>query len=219
MPLDRTWLEQVPVLRTTARVYFRTAWLPPAGDPDPFHIRPNEGRWPTDMTLYTASSPEVAWAEYCRNSSRDVELADVTGGVGLNPLALASLGALKVGAPLPQRALFELTFVFERLADFLSPWGQHCLQEAGFPLADFYADPPGYGQCPQLSAMAGPLNWEALRVPSAALDVPDAFCVPVFASGLPRRTSVVRLAEAASPTVAVAYATKYPDGLRPTWLG
>lgn len=170
------------------------------------------------MTLYTGSSPEVAWAEYCRNSWRDVGLADVTGGVGLNPLALASLGAFKVGPPLPPRALFELTFVFERLADFLSPWGRHCLDQAGYPLDDFYADPPSYGRCPDLSGMAATLGWEALRVPSAALDVPEAFCVPVFASGMSRLSSVVQVAEAASPTVAVAYATRYPDGLRPAWL-
>src|SRR4051812_17935471 len=121
MALDLGWLRQIPVLRTPVRVYFRTVYIPVVGATDPFRTRPMEGRWPTEKTLYTASSREVAWAEYCRNHPADIEAADVTSGVGLNPLALSSLGALKVGAPLPRRSLYELTFVFERMADLLSP--------------------------------------------------------------------------------------------------
>ena len=218
MALDTTWLEQVPVLRTPVRVYFRTVHIPATGAADPFRVKPNEGRWPTDWTLYTGSSPQVAWAEYCRNWSKDVAAADVTGGVGLTPLSLSALGPISVGAPLPQRALYELTFAFERLADLLSPWGQHCVERAGFPLSDFYADGPAYGMCPALAASGNALGWEGMRVPSAALRTEHAFCLPVFAAGRARLTQAVEAVPAAHPTVAMAYATTYVPGERPSWL-
>lgn len=219
MPLDVRWLRQVPVLQTSLTVYYRTVYIPgPGGILDPLRTRPNEGRWPTDWTLYTASGPHVAWAEYCRNSSSDVEAADVTGGVGIDAASLPSLGPLEVGYPLPPRSMFELSFEFQRLADLLSPWGMECLREAGFPLDDFYADPPDYGTCPELAAAAGGLGWEAMRVPSAALRDSGAFCVPVFEAGRSRLRDVTEAVSAASPTVAVAFATTYPDDLRPSWL-
>lgn len=114
--------------------------------------------------------------------------------------------------------MFELSFAFDRLADILSPWGTECLNEAGFPLDDFYADPPDYGTCPELAGLAAALGWEAMRVPSAALRTAGAFCVPVFESGLARLRSSTRVIAAASPTVALAYATTYADDLRPGWL-
>jgi hypothetical protein len=114
--------------------------------------------------------------------------------------------------------MFELSFEFERLADLLSPWGAECLREAGFPLDDFYADPPGYGACPELAAAGEDLDWEAMRVPSAALRDATAFCVPVFRRGQTRLREVTEVVSAASPTVAVAFATTYADDLRPRWL-
>jgi RES domain len=217
--LDIRWLQQISVLRTSLTVYYRTVYIPgPGGALDPLRTRPNEGRWPTDWTLYTASAPHVAWAEYCRNHPADVEAADVTGGVGVDPVSLASLGLLQVGNPLPPRAIFELSFEFERLADLLSPWGTECISEAGFPLDDFYADGPAYGACPELAAAAEGLGWEAMRVPSAALRDPAAFCVPVFQSGRTRLHDATDVVPTASPTVAVAFATTYADDLRPRWL-
>lgn len=219
MALDIRWLQQVPVLRTPLTVYYRTVYIPGLGRAvDPFRTRPNEGRWPTDYTLYTASAPQVAWAEYCRNHPADVEAADVTGGVGIDAASLPSLGRLRVGDPLPPRAMFALSFEFARLADLLSPWGTQCLSEAGFPLDDFFADAPAYGACPELAAAAVGLGWEAMRVPSAALRDPTAFCVPVFQSGRPRLRDATQVVRAANPTVAVAFATTYADDLRPRWL-
>lgn len=219
MPLDTRWLQQVPVLQTSITVYYRTVYIPGLGRPiDPLRTRPNEGRWPTDRALYTASGPHVAWAEYCRNHATDIEAADVTGGVGIDATSLPSLAPLRIGNPLPLRSMFELSFEFERLADLLSPWGAECVQEAGFPLDDFYADGPGYGGCPELAAAAEALGWEAMRVPSAALRDPSAFCIPVFGAGRTHLRAVTEAVSAASPTVAVAYATTYADDLRPRWL-
>jgi hypothetical protein len=219
VPLNIDWLQQVPVLRIAVTVYYRTVYIPgPASTIDPFRTRPNEGRWPTNWTLYTASGPEVAWAEYCRNHPADVEAADISGGVGLDVQSLPSLGPLRVGSPLPPRSMFQLSFAFERLADILSPWGTECVREAGFPLDDFYADPPDYGTCPELSGLAEQLDWEAMRVPSAALRDVTAFCVPIFESGRQRLQDSTQVVASASPTVALAYATTYADELRPRWL-
>lgn len=219
MPLDGSALEQIPVLGISLNLYYRTVYIPgPGGTEDPFRTRANEGRWPTGWTLYTASSPTVAWAEYCRNDPDDVSAADVTGGVGLDPASLPSLAPLQVGAPLPPRAMYRLSFEFERLADLLNPWAAECLERAGFHLDDFHADPPSYGACPELASIAEGLGWEAMRVPSAALRASDAFCVPVFDAGRSRIRESERIVERASPTVATAYVTTYADDLRPTWL-
>lgn len=219
MALAADWLRQIPVLRTSITVYYRTVYIPgPGRSLDPLRTRPLEGRWPTEWTLYTASAPEVAWAEYCRNHADDVQGADLTGGVGLDAASFPSLAPLRVGPPLPPRSMFELSFEFRRLADPLSPWGTECLREAGFSFEDFYADGPAYGACPELSGLADELTWEAMRVPSAALRVASAFCVPVFRQGRDRLREVNELVQAASPTVAVAYATTYADDLRPRWL-
>jgi hypothetical protein len=210
-------LRDVPVLRTAVTVYYRTVWIPPAGDPDPFHVRPGEGRWPTEWTLYTGSSDLVVWAEYCRNQRDGVDAADITGGVGLNAANLPALAHLQV--PITARALYELDFAFERLADLTTPWGEQCLRDAGFELDDFYADPPTYGGCPELAALAGELQWEAVRVPSAALRMAGAWCIPVFEEGRRRLTDVRSSVPIARPTVAAAAATTYPGGARPGWLG
>ena len=156
MPLDIGPLRELPVRRTTLTVYFRQVWLPSDGsDPDPFFMR-REGRWPTDWTLYTSTTPAVAWAEYCRNHPHDVAAADVTGGVGLDDAALAVLGAVEL--EVPARALFELDFAFDTLADLTSDWALELLARAGFRAESFTADPPGYGDCPELAALAEQLG-------------------------------------------------------------
>jgi hypothetical protein len=211
-------LREIPVVRETVRVYFRTVHLPAFSSPDPLYTLPGEGRWPTNATLYTGSSVAVAWAEYCRNHAQDIDAADVTGGVGLDATTLRSLGPLAIGDPLPRRALYELVFAFERLADLMTPWSRECLEKAGFPISDFYSDYP-YGICPDLAEKAVDLGWEAIRVPSVAWQhVPSEHCVPVFSEGRARLQTMRETEASARPTVAVACATAYPVGRRPAWL-
>jgi hypothetical protein len=217
MALDPGPLREIPVQRTALTVYFRQVWLPGDGSaPDPFFVR-REGRWATDWTLYTATSPEVAWAEYCRNHPSDVANADITGGVGLDLAGLAALGSLALGA-VPARALYELDFAFDRLADLTSAWASELLTRAGFDTASFTADPPGYGDCPELASLAATLEWQAILVPSAAWQLPDGLCVPVFQEGRLALVEHRRVVAAARPSVAVAAATTYADALRPRWL-
>jgi hypothetical protein len=217
VPLDLSWLEQVPILRRNIRVYYRHVWIPATGEPDPFHVLPFEGRWPTDWTLYTATEAVVVWAEYCRNHADDVEEADVTGGVGLDEPGLVALAGLEV--PIGARSLYELDFAFERLVDLTSPWARECLENAGFDTGSFTLDGPSYGDCPELASNAFGLGWQAMIVPSAAWPASDGYCVPVFASGRGGLAAVRRAIVAARPTVAVAAATTYPAGSRPAWLG
>ena len=213
-------LRDVPVHQTTESLYYRTAFIPEAGDPDPLYVRPNFGRWPTNWTLYTATSEPVAWAEYCRNHPDDVEASDVTGGIGITGTLLTAFAGLEVDGVLPLRALYRLTFGFERIADLTSPWAEECLRKAGFDPASFYADEDdGYGDCPELAGLSERLDWEAMRVPSAAWQRPDGRCLPVFDSGRARLLAVEPVVRAASPTVATAVATAYPSGRRPPWLG
>jgi hypothetical protein len=217
LPLDLAPLREIPVRRTALTVYFRQVWIPSDGSPpDPFFMR-REGRWPTDWTLYTATTPAVAWAEYCRNHPLDVAAADVTGGVGLDDAALAALGPLELSVP--ARALFELDFAFDYLADLTSDWAVELLGRAGFASTSFSADPPGYGDCPDLASKVTDLGWQAILVPSAAWHWSDGLCVPVFASGAAALTSHRMTLAAAQPSVAVAVATTYVTGARPTWLG
>jgi hypothetical protein len=217
VPLDRGPLEQIPVSSREVTVYYRHVWIPPDGSqPNPLVMRPREGRWPTNWTLYTATTPAVAWAEYCRGHPRDIEGADPTGGVGLDEAGLVGLGPLEL--EVAARALFELDLAFDSLADLTSPWATELLTRAGFDRASFRADPPGYGDCPELAALAESLGWQAIVVPSAAWAMPDGFCVPVFdneAYGLEQPREAIA---AARPSVATAAATTYAGAERPRWL-
>jgi hypothetical protein len=216
LPLDVAPLREIPIRRTALTVYFRQVWLPDDGSPpDPFFMR-REGRWPTDWTLYTATTPAVAWAEYCRNHPLDVAAADLTGGVGLDDAALAALGPLQLGVP--ARALFELDFAFDRLADLTSNWALELLRRAGFDTNSFTADPPGYGDCPELASLVEDLAWQAIVVPSAAWRWPDGLCVPVFEAGASALAAHRMTLAAAQPSVAIAAATSYVYGARPRWL-
>jgi hypothetical protein len=214
--LDLDALHEVPVFQRDLELYFRNVWIPPSADPDPFYVRPNEGRWPTDWTLYTAESEVVAWAEYCRNISQSIEDADITGGAGLDTTLLGYLAGEEV--PVPARSIYEIHCSFDRLADLLSPWGQECARRAGFDLASLYMDAP-YGDCPALSAAGVALGWEAMLVPSAAWRHADGVSVPIFEAGRPRIEQAFRRVPFGRPTVAMAAATAYPNGRRPDWLG
>jgi hypothetical protein len=218
--LDIAVLRQIPIASATERVFFRTVHLPLNRPPDPLFVLAGAGRWPTAWTLYTATSATVAWAEYCRSHASDIAASDVTGGVGLTAATLSAFAALEVSKALPRRALYELRFEFEALADLTSPWAEVLLRRAGFDLDGFYADAAaGYGDCPELAGLAESLGWEALRVPSAAWQRPDGFCVPVFKAGRERLAGVDPILASASPTVATAVATAYASGERPVWLG
>lgn len=202
--------------RTALTVYFRQVWLTNDGsEPDPFFVR-REGRWPTDWTLYTATTEAVAWAEYCRNHPADVAGADLTGGAGLDVAGLAAMGGFQLDVP--ARALFELDFAFDRIADLTSAWALELLERAGFAASDFAADPPDYGKCPELASHVEALDWQAMIVPSAAWRWANGLCVPIFESG---RGSLIRYRKtlaAAQPTLSVAAATTYPGSSRPRWL-
>ena len=161
--------------------------------------------------------PTVAWAEYCRNHPRDVDAADVTGGVGLDDAALAALGPLELGVP--ARALYELDFAFDCLADLTSDWAIELLGRAGFDTNSLTADPPGYGDCPELASIVADLAWQAILVPSAAWRWPDGLCVPVFEAGASALATHRMTLAAAQPSVAIAAATSYVAGARPRWLG
>jgi hypothetical protein len=198
------------------RLYFRTVHIPFEGSPDPLRVVPWSGRWPTDHTLYTAESAEVAWAEYCRNHAADVEAADLTGGVGLDLSALRALGEFGLGPPVPSRSFFELRFEFTKLADLTSRTSWVSLATAGFDIGDFYSD--DYGACEEISRYAVSRGWEAIRVPSAGWRSADAFCVPVFRNGLRRLKSARELVSAAVPSVRIAVGTSYRSDERPSWM-
>lgn len=218
--LELEILREIPIERSLETVLYRAAHIPPEDEPDPLFALRYHGRWPTEWTLYTGSSEAVAWAEYCRNHATDVANSDVTGGVGLTASSLDAFARLEVPKPLPRRSLYALTFGFEALADLTSPWAEDCLRRAGFDTGSFHADAAaGYGDCPELAGLVDRLGWEAMRVPSAAWPYAGGWCVPVFAAGRPRLLESRQLLEAASPTVALAVATAYPQGRRPAWLG
>jgi hypothetical protein len=220
MALDFDALREIPIGAATETVFYRTVHIPARGEPDPLFVLPESGRWPTAWTLYTGTSEPVAWAEYCRNHAADVALSDVTGGVGLTSATLPAFARLEVAKALPRRSLYELRFDFERMADLTSPWAEELLERAGFDLDSFYADSAdGYGDCPELAALVPRLGWEAIRVPSAAWQRPDGYCVPVFEPGNQRLAEIKRRIGSASPTVALAAATVYAAGQRPGWLG
>lgn len=220
MSLDLEVLRQIPTGKATETVFYRTVHIPVRGKPDPLFVRPESGRWPTAWTLYTGTSEPVAWAEYCRNHAADVALSDMTGGVGLTRTTLPAFARLEVSKALPRRSLYELRFDFQRMADLTSPWAEELLGRAGFDVDSFYVDQSeGYGDCTELAALVPELGWEAIRVPSAAWQRPDGFCLPVFEPGRERLAEAKRRVEYASPTVALAAATAYAAGERPGWLG
>jgi len=213
-------LREIPVGEAMESVFYRAVHIPARGEPDPLFSLPASGRWPTAWTLYTGTTEPVAWAEYCRNHAHDIGLSDVTGGVGLAKATLPSYAHLEVAKALPRRSLYELSFDFRAMADLTIPWAEDLLARAGFDLGSFYADQrSGYGDCPALAELVSQLGWEAIKVPSAAWQRPDGFCVPVFETGRRRLVKMVRTLESASPSVALAAATSYASGERPVWLG
>lgn len=197
---------------------YRTAWLPERGYPDPLHTEPSTNRFGSGAgTIYTASTATVAWAETCRNRSSEIEGSNPLGVTRVTLDEIHRFAATPVSRLVPMRALYRLDFSFDRAVDLRSDRARQVLETAGVDEADLVAD--DYGRCRDLATVAVALGWDAILVPSAAWTAGDGYCVPVFKPhGALKMTRAELLAEAALPTLAVAYLTRYPAGARPSWL-
>jgi hypothetical protein len=214
-PLYEAAAASVGTQATTVSVYVRHVRIPERGSPDPFYVAPHLGRWGTDWTLHTATATHVALAEYCRWVPQELERSDPTGGVGINASNLSALAGLPIPTPLPPRALFQLVYRFDRLADLTTTGAAAALRAAGFDPNHLRGD--DYADCQALANAGVAVGWEALMAPSAAWR-PDGACVAVFAAGRDRLIRHRMVVASARPTVAVAYATTYKAGERPSWL-
>lgn len=214
-PIDAV-AASMPTEQSRINVYFRHVWLPATGSPDPFFARPYTGRWGTTWTLHTATEVPTAWSEYCRSVPHEIDRADPTGGVGINARNLSLFGPQELSDPVVRRALYQLTFRFEKIADLTSASARSLLAASGFADTEFFSD--NFGWCPALAAAGEAVGWEALVAPSAAAR-PDGRCVAVFNAGRRRLLRHTEIAAAARPTIATAVATTYRSGERPGWLG
>lgn len=207
----------VPAGPRVVRVYLRHCFIPAAGDPNPLWVSPAvPSRWWTPRgTLYVSEDPETVMAEHCRNNAAGVQAADPTGGVGLNPRNFAAYAANAVGDPLPARAMFSVDIAFDRLADLRSPLALDALRDIGIGPADLLDD--GYGPCPEVAQAGEQLGWQAIRAQSAANTAGTSLAI--FHDAFPARASWRMDIAAASPSIRVAYLTRYRVGERPGWLG
>lgn len=215
MSLDGRVLADLRPTSLATTLYLRQVYVPAVGDPTPFFVRPNEGRWGTDWTLHTTASPPTAWAEYCRHIPELVQEADPTGGVGLRAASLSGLAFLELGDPVLRRALFALTFEFDRVLDVRRQPG--ILSKAGFDSSNLFAD--DYGLCPELARWASTSGFEAVIAPSAAWRFTNGLVCAILEGGRSRLVREDVVVASARPTVAVAAATSYKSGERPSWVG
>lgn len=214
MALDEVVLTRLRPQALSRTLYFRQVFIPPEGEPSPYYVRPNEGRWGTEWTLHATASPPTAWAEYCRHIPELVEAADPTGGIGLSASGLTGLAFLELGDPVLRRSLFALTYTFSRVLDVLDD--REVLSEAGFDPANLYVD--DFGLCPELARWAADMGFEALLAPSAAWRHKGGSVCAVFAPGRDQLVAKDVVAASARPTVAVAAGTAYKHGETPAWL-
>lgn len=217
-PLQPAALAEIPVEPRALTLYYRHVHLPPSGQPDPLRTSPGlPSRWATEAgTLYTATSEQVVWSEYCRQLGDRVGAADPTGGIGFTPTSIRAVMSQELGDAVPRRALYALSVTFERVADLTTATAHNALNAAGFDLGDFHAD--DYGRCPEIARAGEALGWQALVAPSAAWRRDDGACVPILAAGKPTLDAARILRAAARPTIAIAYLTHYRAGTRPSWL-
>jgi RES domain len=199
---------------------FRNILIKPDGEhedpftPDPLYAGTG-GRWETiERTLYTATTATTSWAEWCRNHPRAVEDGDPTDGRAHTPDLLKALAWDQLAAVIPARALVDMTFRFDRLADLTTKKAQQHLLEAGFNPQHLFAD--DYGRCPALAEDLAALGFEAVRVPSAALR--DGICVAVFRAGRKPNDDWELVQARGRPPVAAALNTVYRHGERPGWV-
>lgn len=216
--LDAAALAQIPVEPRALTLYYRHVHLPANGQPDPLRTSPTTpSRWATPAgTLYTATSEQAAWSEYCRQVGHLVAAADPTGGIGLTASSIRSVMSQELGDPVLRRALYSVRIEFTRVADLTTPAAQNALHAAGLDAGDFHAD--HYGRCPEIAHTGETLGWQACLAPSAAWRRDDGACVPVFAAGKPTLDAARVVRAAARPTIAIAYLTHYRVGARPRWL-
>jgi hypothetical protein len=128
---------------------------------------------------------------------------------------LFALGGLELAPPVLARALFALSYDFDRVLDVTRE--RALLATAGFSDTDVYAD--DYGQCPELARWATAEAYEAIIAPSAAWRRPGGAVCAVLADGRSRLRHRDLIVESARPTVAAAVATTYKAGERPRWAG
>jgi hypothetical protein len=214
VPLELAALDAVRAGPLRATLYLRQVYIPPTGDPDPFYVKPHDGRWGTDWTLHTTGSPPTAWAEYCRHVPGAIERADPTGGIGLSLAGLSGLAFLEIGHPVPARALFALTYEFDKVLDVSAQ--ATALATAGFTSAELYAD--DYGLCPELARWASTEDYEAIVAPSAAWRRAGGTICAVLTRGRSRMLNQDVVVPSGRPTIAVAAGTTYKAGERPSWL-
>lgn len=215
-PLDTDALEALPLTAAAVRAYVRHVWLPGTTAPDPLRVSAAQpSRWQTQGgTLYLAEDESTVWAESCRARAAAVAAADPTGGVGLHPANFDHYASRPLGAPVDARALFEVRFDVERMADLTDAANQEVLRRAGMSAAELITD--DYGRCPQVARHGERRGWQGIRAPSAAYD--GGVCVAVMPGHHPPGGLWSILLDAARPTVAIAYLTRYRTRERPAWL-
>lgn len=215
-PLDPGALAALTLTRATVRAYVRHVYLPAGAAPDPLWVNSAAlSRFQTlGGTLYLAEDSATVWAELCRARAAEVAAADPTGGVGLHPDSFAYYAGRPLGVPVDARALFEVRFEVERIADLTTPHNLAVLAGAGISGAELRAD--DYGRCPDVARFGEANGCQAIRARSAAYS--NGVCVAVMPGHHPTRGLWRVLIPAARPTVGVAYLTRYRDGQRPMWL-
>jgi hypothetical protein len=214
---DDDALDAIEVRDARIRAYIRHCYLPASGQPDPLYVNAaQESRWHTaGGTLYLAEDENTVWAEMCRVRASQVLLADPTGGVGLAPANFAFYGPRTLDDPVDRRALLQVEFRVDALADLTTSESGAVLGDMGLTDADLLAD--DYGPCPRIAKAGERLGWHAIRARSAALD--GGVCLAVFHRHHPPRVLWRTLRDSARPVVAIAYLTRYRAGERPPWLG
>jgi hypothetical protein len=215
-PLDEGALADVALTPAAVRAYVRHVWLPAADPPDPPWVSAAQlGRWQsTAGTLYLAEDEPTVWAESCRARAAAVAAADPTGGVGLHAANFAHYASQPLGAPIDARAPFEVSFEVERMADLTTAANQMALEHTGMDAAELTSD--DYERCREVARYGEQHDWHAIRAPSAAYE--DGVCLAVMRGHHPERGLWRILLDAARPTVAIAYLTRYRSSERPPWL-
>ena len=215
-PLEPAGLAAVALTPARVRAYVRHVWLPAGDPPDPLRVSGAQlSRWQTaGGTLYLAEDEQTVWAESCRARAAAVADADPTGGVGLHPANFGHYASQALGAPVDARALFEVRFELERMADLTTGASQAALERAGMDAGELIAD--DYDRCRALARHGEQHDWQAIRAPSAAYE--DGVCVAIMPGHHPSRGLWRILLDAARPTIAIAYLTRYRSGERPGWL-
>ena len=219
MSVDVAGLADIVAGPLALRVYLRHCYLPADGaPPDPLRVNAAvASRWRTDDgTLYTAEDHVTVWAELCRYHPDAISAADPTGGVGLTAGNIGHYAPQILGGAVPTRALFSVALALDAVADLTQAHAREILTACGVedPAADLLAD--DYGSCPHIAQAGRDLGWQAVRAPSAARV--GGIVLAVFHDAWPPRSRFELVAQAARPTVADAYVTRYKTGKRPAWL-